>query len=204
LHIIEVDTHTTRLVNPYHKPESLLSLNPRGLVPTLQYDNKPLYESTVICEFLDEIYPEPPLFPKDPYNKAKTRIWIDFINSRVLPSLYRFLQFQPLSDAEGLKKAQQEFLGFIKQFLIEMDPDGPYFWGEDATMVDFIIAPWIVGWQFILCQCQKPDSICSFACGSSITIREVLGLQPKGKVGKTKLSGLDSGNGLLHWKTGRA
>jgi len=35
-------------VNPYNKPESLLKLNPRGLVPTLQYDNMPLYESTVI------------------------------------------------------------------------------------------------------------------------------------------------------------
>jgi glutathione S-transferase len=134
----------THSVNPYHKPESLLSLNPRGLVPTLQYDNKPLYESTVICEFLDEIYPEPALFPKDPYDKAKTRIWIDFITSRVIPSWHRFLQFQPLSDAEGLKKAQQEFLGFIKQFFKEMDHDGPYFWGKDATMVDFIIAPWIV------------------------------------------------------------
>ena len=41
-------------VNPYHKPKSLLDLNPRGLVPTLQYHNKPLYESTVLCEFLEE------------------------------------------------------------------------------------------------------------------------------------------------------
>lgn len=43
-------------VNPDHKPESLLSLNPLGLVPTLQYDNKPLYESTVICESLEDAY----------------------------------------------------------------------------------------------------------------------------------------------------
>ncbi|TKA68408.1 hypothetical protein B0A55_08737, partial [Friedmanniomyces simplex] len=55
-------------VNPYHKPDSLLKLNPRGLVPTLQYDNKPLYESTVICEFLEDVYPDhsPTLLPKDP------------------------------------------------------------------------------------------------------------------------------------------
>ena len=30
-------------VNPYHKPQSLLDLNPRGIVPTLQYQGKPLY-----------------------------------------------------------------------------------------------------------------------------------------------------------------
>lgn len=45
-------------VNPYHKPQSLLSLNPRGLVPTLEYEGKPLYESNVIMEFLDDAFPD--------------------------------------------------------------------------------------------------------------------------------------------------
>lgn len=40
------------------KSESLLKLNSRGLVPTLEYDNKPLYESTVFCEFLEDAYPD--------------------------------------------------------------------------------------------------------------------------------------------------
>ena len=66
-------------VNPYHKPQSLLDLNPRGLVPTLQYQGKPLYESTVLCEFLEEAYPNhtPKLLPDDPYLRARTRIWTD-------------------------------------------------------------------------------------------------------------------------------
>lgn len=66
-------------VNPYHKPQSLLDLNPRGLVPTLQYQGKPLYESTVLCEFLEEAYPDytPKLLLDDPYLRARTRIWTD-------------------------------------------------------------------------------------------------------------------------------
>lgn len=78
-------------VNPYHKPESLLKLNPRGLVPTLKYDNKPLYESTVVCEFLEDAYPDhgPKLLPSDPYARAKLRIWTDFVTSRVIPSFHR-------------------------------------------------------------------------------------------------------------------
>jgi glutathione S-transferase len=62
-------------VNPYHKPQSLLDLNPRGLVPTLQYHNKPLYESAVLCQFLEDAYPEstPHLLPADAYEKARTR-----------------------------------------------------------------------------------------------------------------------------------
>ena len=83
-------------VNPYHKPESLTKLNRRGLVPTLQYDNKPLYESTVICEFLEDAFPHngPKLLPSDPYDRAVSRIWTDFVTSRVIPSFQRFLQHQ--------------------------------------------------------------------------------------------------------------
>jgi len=134
-------------VNPYHKPESLLKLNPRGLVPTLQYDNKPLYESTVVCEFLEEAYPDatPKLLPSDPYTKARMKIWIDFITSRIIPSFHRFLQYQPqLSSDPGLEKFRQDFLEQIKQFTQEMDAEGPYFLGEGLSLIDLMIAPWAV------------------------------------------------------------
>jgi glutathione S-transferase len=132
-------------VNPYHKPESLLKLNPRGLVPTLQYDNKPLYESTVICEFLDEAYPDhgPKLLPDDPYERARTRIWTDYCTSRIIPAFHRFLQFQPMSDTGGL-------LGHLKEFTKEMDSEGPYFSGKDVGLIDLVVAPWAGTYHVIL------------------------------------------------------
>lgn len=140
-------------VNPYHKPASLLSLNPRGLVPTLEYDGKPLYESTVICEFLEEVYSSaeyaPRLLPQDPYEKARCRIWIDFCTSRIIPAFHRFLQFQPPSDKEGLQGVKREFLGHLKDFTKEMHPEGPFFLGSDISMVDLAFAPWAVRlWVF--------------------------------------------------------
>ncbi|KAF2197410.1 glutathione transferase omega-1 [Delitschia confertaspora ATCC 74209] len=139
-------------VNPYHKPESLLHLNPRGLVPTLQYENKPLYESTVLCEFLEEAFPEyaPHLMPENPYEKARTRIWTDFVTSRVIPSFHRFLQYQPQRHGkEGLEEKRQEFLGYLKAFTKEMDTEGPYFLGKEFSLIDVIIAPWAVRlWVF--------------------------------------------------------
>jgi glutathione S-transferase len=130
-------------VNPYHKPQSLLDLNPRGLVPTLQYQNKPLYESAVLCQFLEDAYPEnkPHLLPGDAYEKARTRIWADFVTSRIIPSFHRFLQHQ---GQEGLREKQLEFLGYIKEFTKEMDKEGPYFLGEEFSLIDVIIAPWAV------------------------------------------------------------
>jgi len=138
-------------VNPYHKPESLLKLNPRGLVPTLEYDNKPLYESTVVCEFLEDAYPSTKkLLPSEPYQKARTRIWIDFVTSRIIPSFHRFLQYQPKSASdEGLSKVRTNFLNNLKQFTEEMDPSGPFFLGEELSLIDLIIAPWAVRlWVF--------------------------------------------------------
>lgn len=131
-------------VNPYHKPQSLLKLNPRGLVPTLQYDNKPLFESTVICEFLEEAYPDykPHLLPQEPYERAQNRIWTDFTTSRIIPAFHRFLQFQPMTDKAGLDEVRQEFLSKLKELTNEMDPSGPYFFGTEPSLVDFIVVPW--------------------------------------------------------------
>jgi glutathione S-transferase len=128
-------------VNPYHKPQSLLDLNPRGLVPTLQYQNKPLYESTVLCEFLEEAFPDRPphLLPKDPYDRARTRIWTDYVGSRIIPAYHRFLQHQ---GQDGLKEKQQDFLDHLKEFTKEMDPEGPYFMGKEFSLIDIVIAPW--------------------------------------------------------------
>ena len=136
-------------VNPYHKPEALLKLNPRGLVPTLEYDNKPLYESTVVCEFLEEAYPShgQKLLPSEPYGRAIARIWTDFITSRIIPSFHRFLQHQ--STAGPIEEKRQDFLGHLKTFVNEMDEQGPYFSGKEPMLIDFVLAPWAVRlWVF--------------------------------------------------------
>ncbi|KAF2675093.1 glutathione S-transferase [Microthyrium microscopicum] len=136
-------------VNPYKKPQSLMKLNPRGLVPTLEYNNKPLYESNIICEFLEEAYPDhtPHLVPKDPYDRARSRIWADYCTSRIIPAFHRYLQFQ--GDGDGLKEKQTEFLNHIQEFTSEMHEEGPFFLGKEPSLVDYVIAPFAVRlWVF--------------------------------------------------------
>jgi glutathione S-transferase len=130
-------------VNPYHKPESLMKLNPRGLVPTLQYDGKPLYESTVVCEFLEDAYPDhgKRLHPEDPYQRAVGRIWSDYITSRIIPKYFRFLQHEEGKTPYSLEEARQEFLDSLKDFTNQMDKEGPFFFGKEPMLVDFIAAP---------------------------------------------------------------
>ena len=63
-----------------HDPE-FVKINPRGQVPALLHDGKVITESTVICEYLDELFPHPiPLRPADPYWRAQMRIWTKFVD----------------------------------------------------------------------------------------------------------------------------
>ena len=52
-----------------------LKLNPKGIVPTLVHDGKPIIESTLICEYLDDTFPELRLIPSDPWQRARMRLW---------------------------------------------------------------------------------------------------------------------------------
>ena len=57
-------------------PEDLLDLNPYNSVPTLVDRDLVLYDTSVICEYLDERYPHPSLMPVDPLSRARLRLAI--------------------------------------------------------------------------------------------------------------------------------
>src|SRR6201995_2687211 len=63
-------------VNPQSPPEDLLDLNPYNTIPTLVDRDLVLYDTSVICEYLDERYPHPPLMPVDPLSRARLRLAI--------------------------------------------------------------------------------------------------------------------------------
>jgi len=58
-----------------HLTPEFLKINPRGLVPVLVHDDTPIYESTVILEYIEDAFPEPALRPSSPIDKAAMRIW---------------------------------------------------------------------------------------------------------------------------------
>jgi glutathione S-transferase len=71
-------TWETRRVDLFKNEQydpSYLKYNPKGVVPTLVHDGKPIVESTLICEYLDETFPSPPLMPRASYDRAQMRLW---------------------------------------------------------------------------------------------------------------------------------
>jgi glutathione S-transferase len=77
---IDYVDHRLNLVKfEQHAPE-FVKINPRGQVPVLIHDGRTLTESTVICEYLDAVFPQVPLRPKDEYWRAQMRIWTKFVD----------------------------------------------------------------------------------------------------------------------------
>ncbi|MPZ59226.1 MAG: glutathione S-transferase family protein [Rhizobiales bacterium] len=72
---ISYDTVNINLFKNEQYEPAYLTINPKGVVPSLVHDGKVVVESTLICEYLDESVPEPPLVPADPYLHARMRLW---------------------------------------------------------------------------------------------------------------------------------
>lgn len=57
-----------------------LAMNPNGVVPTLKHGERIVIDSSVINEYLDEVFPDKPLLPSDPHARAKVRAWRQYID----------------------------------------------------------------------------------------------------------------------------
>jgi glutathione S-transferase len=67
---IKIDLFRAEQFNPKY-----LQYNKKGVVPTIVYDGEVVTESTLICEYLDDTFPEPRLVPMDPAQRAHMRLW---------------------------------------------------------------------------------------------------------------------------------
>ncbi|OGA31413.1 MAG: hypothetical protein A3G80_00065 [Betaproteobacteria bacterium RIFCSPLOWO2_12_FULL_62_13b] len=70
-----------------HLTDWYLALNPNGVVPTLMHDGRPIIDSSVINEYLEEVFPATPLMPADPYGRARMRAWRQYIDEVPTPAI---------------------------------------------------------------------------------------------------------------------
>lgn len=71
-----------------HSPE-YLRINPNGVVPAIVHNGQVVHESSTICEYLDDVFPETPLRPLDAYDRALMRNWVRYVDS-LIGNLIRF------------------------------------------------------------------------------------------------------------------
>ena len=85
---LEFKSHLLNLQKFEQHDPAYLKLNPKGVVPTLVHDGRPIVESTVIIEYLEGAFPEPPLRPQDPDEREQMRLWTNWSDDAAYAAVY--------------------------------------------------------------------------------------------------------------------
>ena len=70
------DSLSSRVSSGEHKSPEVVALNPRGQVPTFVDQGVAVHESMAILQYLENVYPEPPLIPSDRAEKGQVRVLV--------------------------------------------------------------------------------------------------------------------------------
>ncbi|MBA9036238.1 glutathione S-transferase family protein [Rhizobium leguminosarum] len=123
------------------KPDWFLALSPTGKVPVLKVRQPNggeaiLFESVVICEYLNETQGGAAMYPDDALLRARHRAWIEFA-TQTFAEGWQFLHAKDMATADAKRAAFRDRLSKIEAEL----GDGPYFARADFGLVDAVYAP---------------------------------------------------------------
>ncbi|XP_057982046.1 glutathione S-transferase U8-like [Malania oleifera] len=121
-----------------NKSELLLKSNPvHKKIPVFFHAGKPIAESLVILEYVDETWKTNPILPQDPYQRAMARFWAKFIDEKCIPTILKAY----LGDGKAVKEAHDCLE------ILENELEGKrLFGGETIGLVD-IAADFIGFWM---------------------------------------------------------
>lgn len=135
-------------VDPRHRPTRLRALNPTNRVPVLEVGDVAIRESTAICEWLEEIQPEPSFWPADPTARAAARGMMRFVDDEL--TLNFFLSMR--KEAFGIDPSDHpDVVSILRERLVRRwataedllsRTEGPWFLGgENPSLVDLAAIP---------------------------------------------------------------
>ncbi|OIW00521.1 hypothetical protein TanjilG_24251 [Lupinus angustifolius] len=125
----------------FNKSNLLLELNPvTKKVPVLVHDHKPIAESLIILEYIDETWNQYPLLPHHPYEKALARFWANFAEQKILYGAWNTMCASG-DDQENALNAVREAMEKIEEEI-----KGKKFFGGDNIGYLDIALGWISYW----------------------------------------------------------
>ena len=127
--------HERVYVDLADKPQWFREISPLGKVPLLVVGDDVLFESAVICEYLDDTV-TPRLHPEDALERARHRAWIEF-GSAILNDIWSFYTAR---DEAALTKKRDDIVSKFQQLERHLG-DGPFFAGARFHLVDAVFGP---------------------------------------------------------------
>ncbi len=140
--------HLLRNGGEQHTPE-YKAVNPQALIPTLAHDGHLITQSLAIIEYLDEIAPEPPILPRDPYGRARVREIAYIVGCDIHPvnnlrvGLYTKEKFGAGDDdiARWHRHWIRTGFGALEKMLSLSPHTGAWCHGDTPTIADILLIP---------------------------------------------------------------
>ena len=125
--------------------ENYLSVSPQGRVPALDTGDAILLQSPAILEYLEEVYPDPPLLPANPLDRARVRAVAGIIGCDVHPlnnvGVTNYLKERLGQDREGIVAWADHWIRQGFDAVERMLRPGPYAFGAEPTLADLYLVP---------------------------------------------------------------
>ncbi|KAL0320543.1 UNVERIFIED_CONTAM: putative glutathione S-transferase parC [Sesamum radiatum] len=121
------------------KSQLLLEMNPvHKQIPVLIHNGKPVCESTIIVEYIDEVWRDKaaPLLPSDPYERANARFWADYIDRKIFGTA----KLVWMGTGEVQETAKKDIIESLKLLESELG-EKPFFGGNIFGFVDVSLIP---------------------------------------------------------------
>lgn len=123
-------------------------VNPLGLVPALEHAGHTIVQSLAICEYLEEVFPRPPLLPEDPVSRARVRSIAQSITSEIQPlnnlGVMNYLRRELQVDDSAVKRWYAHWIarGFAAvEAWLSQPPTGAFCHGDSPTLADCFLVP---------------------------------------------------------------
>ena len=117
------------------KPDWFRAISPLGKTPVLLVDGRPLFESAIIADYLDETRP-PRLHPEDAFERARHRGWIE-VASAILNDIAGFYNAPDVTTLDAKREAMTAKFARLEEAL----GAGPYIAGAAFSLVDAAFGP---------------------------------------------------------------
>ncbi|MGB7404891.1 MAG: maleylacetoacetate isomerase [Pacificimonas sp.] len=144
---LDHDHKTIDLVEGAQDSVGFKILNPHGRVPYLIDGEVGLNQSLAICEYLDEVYPQPPILPGDAARRGRIRGAAQIIAADVHPlnnlSVLKYLKDPLGHDQDEVDAWYHHWIATGFRALEELAEagDGPYLFGDQVTLADICLTP---------------------------------------------------------------
>lgn len=142
-HAVDISPDRSAQYDPAYE-----AINPMRQVPVLEWEEwgqrARLVQSVAICEFLEEVQPDPPLLPREALDRARVRAAVEIVNSGIQPlqNLRLLAELGRISEEAKNEWARDAIgRGLLALEALAADHGGDFLYGDDVSLADVFLVP---------------------------------------------------------------